>query len=84
MVLRAQQASHVVSASPIDRLCNVPMCVQIQDMIESGMEPQKIAEALLEQAERVREGLPATQEEQDEQEFFPDEIIIVRQCFDPF
>lgn len=39
------------------------------------MEPQKIADTLLEQAQRVQEGLPATKEE--EQEFFPDEIIIV-------
>lgn len=45
-------------------------------MIESGMEPQKIADILLEQAERAREGLPATKEE--EAEYFSDEIIIVR------
>ena len=50
--------------------------LQIQDMIERGLEPQQIADALLEQAERVKEGLPATKE--GEQEYFPDEIIIVR------
>jgi hypothetical protein len=56
-------------------------CMKIQDMIESGMEPQKIADTLLEQAERVREGLPATVEE--EKEYFPDEIIIVSRCHSP-
>mmetsp|Transcript_14544 Transcript_14544/g.24152 ORF Transcript_14544/g.24152 Transcript_14544/m.24152 type:complete len:332 (+) Transcript_14544:201-1196(+) len=54
------------------------LVAQIQDMIESGMEPQKIADTLLEQAERVREGLPAMREE--EQEFFSDEIIIASQA----
>jgi hypothetical protein len=43
-------------------------------MIESGLSPQKIAETLVQQAERVREGLPT---EEEQREYFSDEIVIV-------
>lgn len=61
------------------------LVAQIQDMIERGMDSQQIADVLVEQTARKEEmremcNQRGGEDNEDEREFFPDEIVIASQA----